>query len=133
MPSLRRKVMKRFRKIIPLAILVCALISPTVSFPSSPEKKKEPPKKIDLAMTLKFIQGWSSRDKWDKFPESPSFAYYNAYSLRTLNADISPELKKKIIDALKKCQMSDGGFSAGPDYSKESNTIYTYYSLATLN
>ena len=93
----------------------------------------EPQQKIDLAMTLKFIQGWSTRDKWDKFPESPSFAYYNTYSLKALNGEISPELKQKIVAALKSCQMKDGGFSAGPGQGTESNTIFTYYSLATLD
>jgi prenyltransferase beta subunit len=104
-----------------------------VSFSQAAEMKKESPKRIDLTKTLQFIQSWSARDKWDKFPESPSFAYYNTYSLKALNADISPELRKKIIEALKTCQMNDGGFSAGPEYSKESNTIFTYYSLATLD
>ncbi len=92
----------------------------------------EPSKKIDLSLTLNYIQGWSARDKWDKFPESPSFAYYNTYSLMALGAGVSPELKKKIVDAIKTCQMKDGGFSAGPDHGTESNTILTYYSLATL-
>ncbi len=93
----------------------------------------EPSKKIDLSLTLNYIQGWSARDKWDKFPESPSFAYYNTYSLMALGAGVSPELKKKIVAAIRTCQMKDGGFSAGPDHGKDSNTIFTYYSLATLN
>ncbi len=93
----------------------------------------EPSKKIDLSLTLNYIQGWSARDKWDKFPESPSFAYYNTYSLMALGTGVSPELKKKIVDAIRTCQMKDGGFSAGPDHGTESNTIFTYYSLATLN
>ncbi len=123
----------RLQRIASIAALVCVLIFPTVSFPSSAEKKKEPPKKIDLSLTLQFIQTWSARDKWDKFPESPSFAYYNIYSLKALHGEITPELRKKVVDALKNCQMKDGGFSAGPNYSKESNSIYTYYSLATLD
>lgn len=122
----------RFQKILSL-VMPALLLASMASFSHAAEKKKEPQKKIDLAMTLKFIQGWSSRDKWDKFPESPSFAYYNAYSLKALNADIRPELRKKIIDALKNCQMKDGGFSAGQGYSTESNTIFTYYSLAALD
>jgi prenyltransferase beta subunit len=122
----------RFQKIMSITALVCALIFSTAEFSSSAEKK-EPPKKIDLSLTLQFIQTWSSRDKWDKFPESPSFAYYNTYALKALNAEISPELRNKIITALKNCQMKDGGFSAGPNYSKESNSIYTYFSLATLD
>lgn len=122
--------MKKF-----FAVLLLVLMSLS-SFTSSIHAKQtttEPQRKIDLAMTLKFIQGWSARDKWDKFPESPSFAYYNTYSLKALNAEISPELKQKIVDALKSCQMKDGGFSAGPGHGTESNTIFTYYSLATLD
>jgi len=122
--------MKKF-----FAVLVLVLMSLS-SFTSSIHAKQttaEPQQKIDLAMTLKFIQGWSTRDKWDKFPESPSFAYYNTYSLKALNAEIGPELRTKIVDALKSCQMKDGGFSAGPGHGTESNTIFTYYSLATLD
>ncbi len=123
----------RLKKIMSLLVTVLVLTASFVYPVRAAETKKEQPKKIDLAMTLKFIQSWSSRDKWDKFPESPSFAYYNTYSLKALNADISPELRKKIIVTIKNCQMKDGGFSAGPNYSPETNTIYTYYSLATLN
>jgi prenyltransferase beta subunit len=122
--------MKKF-----FAVLALVLMSLS-SFTSSIQAKQttaEPQRKIDLAMTLKFIQGWSARDKWDKFPESPSFAYYNTYSLKALNAGISPELREKIVDALKSCQMKDGGFSAGPGHGTDSNTIFTYYSLATLD
>lgn len=117
------------------AVLLLALMSLS-SFASgihAANKAGEPQKTIDLTMTLKFIQGWSARDKWDKFPESPSFAYYNVYSLKALNAEISPELRTKIVDALKSCQMKDGGFSAGPGHGTDSNTIFTYYSLATLD
>lgn len=122
--------MKKF-----FAVLALVLMSlPTfASVAHATKKTGEPQKTIDLAMTLKFIQGWSSRDKWDKFPESPSFAYYNTYSLKALNAEIGPELRAKIVDALKSCQMKDGGFSAGPGHGTDSNTIFTYYSLATLD
>ncbi len=123
----------RFQKMMSIAALVCVLIFSLASFSSSAEKKPEPPKKIDLSMTLQFIQTWSARDKWDKFPESPSFAYYNTYALKALNAEISPELREKIITALKNCQMKDGGFSAGPGHGKESDSVYTYYSLAALD
>jgi prenyltransferase beta subunit len=115
---------------------VLAVVLTLSSFTSSIHAKQtiaEPQQKIDLAMTLKFIQAWSARDKWDKFPESPSFAYYNVYSLKALNTEISPELRTKIVDALKSCQMKDGGFSAGPGHGTDSNTIFTYYSLATLD
>ncbi len=122
--------MKKF-----FAVLALVLMSlPTfASVAHATKKTGEPQKTIDLAMTLKFIQGWSARDKWDKFPESPSFAYYNTYSLKALNAEIGPELRAKIVDALKSCQMKDGGFSAGPGHGTDSNTIFTYYSLATLD
>jgi prenyltransferase beta subunit len=122
------------KKVFTIAAFILMLLS---SFTSSIHAKQktiaEPQQQIDLAMTLKFVQGWSTRDKWDKFPESPQFAYYNTYSLKALNAEISPELKQKIVAALKSCQMKDGGFSAGPGNGAESNTIFTYYSLATLD
>ena len=108
-------------------------LSPLTPSIHAKQRTAEPQRKIDLAMTVKFIQSWSTRDKWDKFPESPSFAYYNTYSLKALNAEISPELREKIVDALKSCQMKDGGFSAGPGHGADSNTIFTYYSLATLD
>jgi prenyltransferase beta subunit len=90
----------------------------------------EPQQKIDLAMTLKFVQGWPAANK---FPESPSSAYYTTYSLKALNSEISPALRQKVVDAIKSCQMKDGGFSAGPGDETGSNTIFTYYSLATLD
>ncbi|HEX9136975.1 MAG TPA: hypothetical protein VF905_08530, partial [Nitrospirota bacterium] len=62
-----------FKKVLQLAMLVIVLMASFISFSYAVEKNKEPEKKIDLAMTLKFIQSWSKRDKWDKFPESPSF------------------------------------------------------------
>jgi prenyltransferase beta subunit len=122
--------MKKFFAVLSLVLMSLSSFTPVVH---ATNKVMEPQKTIDLGMTLKFIQGWSTRDKWDKFPESPSFAYYNTYSLKALNAEVSPELKQKIVDALKSCQMKDGGFSAGPGHGTESNTIFTYYSLATLD
>lgn len=112
-----------------IALSVLALFV-TAAYPV--EGKKEPQKKIDLAKTLKFIQGWSSREKWDSFPESPSFAYYNSYSMLALGGQISPDLKKKIVEYLKSCQISDGGFVAQPKYAKDSETISTYFALKTL-
>jgi prenyltransferase beta subunit len=124
--------MQTVKNMLSLTTLASLLILSMASFSHAVEKKQEPGKKIDLALTLKYIQDWSARDKWDKFPESPSFALYNIYSLKALNADITPELRKKVVDTLKNCQMKDGGFSAGPGYGTESNTIFTHYSLATL-
>ena len=121
------------KKFFAVLLLVLMSLSSLTSVVQATNKTGEPQKTIDLAMTLKFIQGWSTRDKWDKFPESPSFAYYNVYSLKALNAEISPELGTKIVDALKSGQMKDGGFSAGPGHGTDSNTIFTYYSLATLD
>jgi prenyltransferase beta subunit len=122
-----------FKKMLSLTMLAAVLILSMASFSHAVEKKQGPGKKIDLALTLKYIQDWSARDKWDKFPESPSFAFYNVYSLKALNADISTELRKKVVDTLKNCQTRDGGFSAGPSYGTDANTIFTYYSLAALD
>src|SRR5512136_489326 len=105
-------LMKKILIITALVIMVCALVYLFMTFfaSSAHASNNEPRKTIDLNKTLKFIQGWSSRDKWDKFPESPSFAYYNVYSAKALKSDIGPELRKKIIDYLKSCQMKGGGF-----------------------
>src|SRR5512147_1842907 len=122
--------MKKYLSVIAAVLMLLSLCAPSAY---ATKNAMEPPKRVDISLTLKFIEGWSARDKWDKFPESPSFAYYNTYSLLALGAGVSPELKGKIVSAIRACQMKDGGFSAGPDHGTESNTIFTYYSLATLN
>lgn len=122
--------MKKYLSVITAVLMLLSLCAPSAY---ATKNAMEPTKRVDISLTLKYIQGWSARDKWDKFPESPSFAYYNAYSLMALGAGVSPELKGKIVSAIRACQMKDGGFSAGPDHGTESNTIFTYYSLATLN
>lgn len=94
---------------------------------------REVSKKIDLQKTSKFIEDWSSRDKWDKFPESPSFAYYSVSSMKILKRDISPEIRIRVIEYIKSCQMKDGGFSSNPEYDKTSSTIFTYYAVSTLD
>jgi prenyltransferase beta subunit len=122
--------MKKYLSVITAVLMLLSLCA---SSAYATKNAVEPPKRVDLSLTLKYIQGWSARDKWDKFPESPSFAYYNTYSLMALGAGVSPELKERIVAAIRACQMKDGGFSAGPDHGTESNTIFTYYSLATLD
>jgi prenyltransferase beta subunit len=91
------------------------------------------PKRIDLQKTLQFVEDWSKRDKWDKFPESPSFAYYNIYSLKLLKGGVDPEVRRRVIDYLKTCRMNDGGFSSNPEHDPRSSTIFTYYALKTLD
>ena len=107
----------------------------TLSLLGSPASavNKTANKKIDLQKTLKFVEDWSKRDKYDKFPESPSFAYYNVYSIKTLKGSIGPELRNKVIDYVRSCQMKDGGFSSNPEFDKTSNTVFTYYALKTLD
>jgi len=122
--------MKKYLSVVTAVLMLLSLCAPSAY---ATKNAVEPTKRIDLSLTLKYIQGWSARDKWDKFPESPSFAYYNTYSFIALGAGVSPELKERIVAAIRACQMKDGGFSAGPDHGTESNTIFTYYSLATLN
>ncbi len=90
-------------------------------------------KKMDLGRTLQFLEGWSSRDKWDKFPESPSFAYYNVYSVKALKGAVAPELRNKVVEYIQSCQMRDGGFASSPHHDQVSNTIFTYYALKTLD
>ncbi|HET6363549.1 MAG TPA: hypothetical protein VFG02_00720, partial [Nitrospirota bacterium] len=73
--------MKKYLSVVTAVLMLLSLCAPSAY---ATKNAVEPPKRIDLSQTLKYIQGWSARDKWDKFPESPSFAYYNTYSLMVL-------------------------------------------------
>jgi hypothetical protein len=84
---------------------------------------------IDLKLTAELVQSWASRPS---FPESVTFAYYNAYSLQALGKEIGPELKQRITQYVFRCQQENGGFTGEPTYSKSPNVIFTYYGLNTL-
>ncbi len=86
---------------------------------------------IDTAKTLRYLEVWARRDRWDSFPESPSFAFYNLYATRALGGAISPELRTQVVEYLRKCQSSDGGFTAAPA-TGESHVVSTLYVLRTL-
>ena len=121
----------RMNKII--ITLICAILALSVLGSTASAVNKTANKKIDLQKTLKFVEDWSKRDKYDSFPESPSFAYYNLYSIKMLTGEVGPDLRKKVIEYLKSCQVKDGGFSSNPRYDKTANTIFTYYALKTLD
>ncbi|WP_242344585.1 prenyltransferase/squalene oxidase repeat-containing protein [Anaeromyxobacter terrae] len=85
----------------------------------------------DAAKTLGYLEQWARRDRWDRFPESPSFAFYNLYATRALGGAISPELRAQVIDYLRRCQASDGGFTVAPA-TGDSHVVPTLYAMRTL-
>ena len=117
--------MRRFNSRLVLSLL---LLLSLCSFAHAGEKAKQE-KKIDLKMTADYFKGWEGREK---FPDSVTFAYYYAYSLSALDEKITPEIKVKIIDFIKRCQMENGGFTSEPSYSNDANIIFTYYALKSL-
>jgi prenyltransferase beta subunit len=86
---------------------------------------------IDRAKTLRYLEGWAARDRWDRFPESPPFAFYNLYATRALGGAISPELRARVVDYLRRCQAPDGGFGAAPA-AGDSHVVPTLYALRAL-
>jgi prenyltransferase beta subunit len=86
---------------------------------------------IDTAKTLRYLESWARRDRWDRFPESPSFAFYNLYATRALRGAVSPELRAQVVDYVRKSQAPDGGFTVAPA-TGESHVVPTLYALRTL-
>jgi geranylgeranyl transferase type-2 subunit beta len=86
---------------------------------------------LDEAKTLRYLQEWSRRDRWDRFPESPAFAFYNLYATRALGGAVSPELRARVIEYLQRCQAPDGGFTAAPA-TGDSHAVTTLYALRAL-
>ena len=86
---------------------------------------------IDTAKTLRYLQDWARRDRWDRFPESPSFAFYNLYATRALGGVVSPELRAQVVEYLQKCQAPDGGFTVAPA-TGDSHVVPTLYALRAL-
>jgi geranylgeranyl transferase type-2 subunit beta len=87
--------------------------------------------RIDTARTLEYLESWARRDRWDRFPESPSFAFYNLYATRALGGAVSPELRAQVIDYLRKCQSPGGGFTVAPS-AGDAHVVPTFYALRTL-
>lgn len=87
---------------------------------------------VDRAKTLKYLEDWARRDRWDRFPESPSFAFYNVYATQALGGRVPVALRAKVVDYLQRCQGRDGGFTAAPD-SGASHVVPTLYALQTLS
>lgn len=86
---------------------------------------------MDPAKTLKYLEGWAHRDRWDGFPESPSFAFYNVYATQALGGRVPNELRAKVADYLRKCQARDGGFTVAPA-TGASHVVPTLYALRAL-
>jgi geranylgeranyl transferase type-2 subunit beta len=84
---------------------------------------------IDLERTRQLIQGWGERQS---FPESVSFAYYHAYSMRAFGQTLTPEKRQRIAGYVVRCQRPSGGFAAEPTHAQTANVIFTYYALNAL-
>ncbi|MGB8930936.1 MAG: prenyltransferase/squalene oxidase repeat-containing protein [Anaeromyxobacteraceae bacterium] len=93
--------------------------------------RADPAPGVDPARTLSYLEDWAHRDRWDLFPESPSFAFYNVYATQALGGRIPVALRAKVVDYLKRCQGRDGGFAAAAD-SGASHVVPTLYALRTL-
>lgn len=117
--------MIRFNSRIVLSLL---LLLTFCSFAHAGEKATED-KKIDLKMTVDYVNNLTQREK---FPDSVTFVYYYAYSLSALDEKITPKIKEKLITFVKRCQTKNGGFTSEPEYSKDPNIIFTYYALKSL-
>lgn len=87
-------------------------------------------KRIDLSAALKYIEGWARRDA---FPESTPFAYYNTYSLLALSGKVSQGERGRVVDFIRRCQNSDGGFVSEPGQKEAPNVIFTCFALKTLD
>ncbi len=87
---------------------------------------------IDTSRTLRYLQDWARRDRWDRFPESPSFAFYNLYATRALGGEIPAELRAEVVAYLARCQAPDGGFTASPG-TGASHVVPTLYALRALS
>ena len=87
--------------------------------------------RLDPSKTLGYLAQWARRDRWDAFPESPSFAYYNLYATRALGGAVSPALRSQVADYLRRCQAADGGFTTAPGQG-ESHVVPTLFALRAL-
>lgn len=109
--------------------LLAALLT-LLCFFASGKVRAEEAKKIDLPATTNYVKNWAARDA---FPDSPSFAYQNVFCQLVLGGRVNDADRSRIIEFLKKCQNSDGGFGTAPDLKDSSNVIFTYFALAALD
>jgi geranylgeranyl transferase type-2 subunit beta len=102
----------------------------------APAAKSEPAAslpgaRLDPTKTLGYLAEWARRDRWDAFPESPAFAFYNLYATRALGGAVSPALRSQVTDYLSRCQAADGGFTMAPGRG-ESHVVPTHFALRAL-
>jgi geranylgeranyl transferase type-2 subunit beta len=93
--------------------------------------RAEAARPVDASRTLRYLAEWARRDRWDRFPESPSFAFYNLYATRALGGAIAPELRARVVAYVRQCQAPDGGFTAAPG-AGASHIVPTLYALRAL-
>ncbi len=125
-----RRILKTAAAVILLGGATAAVVRLGAIRPRAPAVA-EAPGPIDASKTLRYLESWARRDRWDRFPESPSFAFYNLYATLALGGTISPELRARVVDQLRRCQAPDGGFTAAPG-SGDSHVVPTLYALRTL-
>jgi len=85
---------------------------------------------VDLGKTRSLLESWTHRTT---FPDSVTFAYYLADSLRMLEGGVPAEARDRIINFIRRCQRPNGGFVSNPAFGDAPNVVYTYYALAALD
>jgi prenyltransferase beta subunit len=127
------------RRILRISAVLGVLLAATAVASArlrAPAAKGTPPAspgaaRLDPSKTLRYLGEWARRDRWDAFPESPSFAYYNLYSTRALGGAVSPALRSQVANYLRRCQAADGGFTMAPGQG-ESHVVPTLFALRAL-
>jgi len=117
--------LKRVRCLIGFLVLISILSLLRIRTVGADEGKQ-----IDLSATTKYVNAWAARES---FPDSPIFAYENAFCELALSGRVEDPHKKRIIEFLKNSQNVDGGFVSAPELKENSNVILTYFALAALD
>ena len=113
-----------------LALLVVATMLP-LACSCSVKKQAQPGPQSSVIQQAKILEYLKEAETHPTYPDSMSLAYASAYSLTTLKG-MSPETKAKLIAYVKGSQMSDGGFSDGPQSKSAGTVLSTYFALETL-
>jgi prenyltransferase beta subunit len=122
------------KRTITVAVVVTAIVAAGAAALTLRSNRRDPFRAgatADLARTRSYLASWSKREKWDRFPESPAFAFSNAYARLALGETLSPAERARIVDYLRSCQQSDGGFSPTPEL-REAHVVPTYHALGAL-
>ena len=83
----------------------------------------------DFKKTISYVKRLEGRSD---FPVSVTFSYYYLASLSLLGEKVPEDTKMKVVAFVLSSQNSDGGFSDGTSYSKNSSPVGTFYALNAL-